>query len=68
MIGEFKTGRVVVKEVEITEREKTKIEYQLILDGHVLGQSKSQCDALFHGYAVEKSLMRGIRATLEAKE
>ena len=76
-MSELKTGRVEVREVEVTEREKTKIMHELVLDGHVLGQSKSQADALVHAYAIERSLEaatpqtqlgRTLRRALQAEE
>jgi hypothetical protein len=58
-MSELETGRVEVREVEvINDRDKTKVVYELVLDGHVLGQSKSQCDALFHAYQIERSLTK----------
>ena len=60
-MSELKTGRVEVKPVTT---EKNKTEYQLVLDGHVLGQSKLECDALFHAYQIERSLGAGVRPAL----
>ncbi|VVB52808.1 Uncharacterised protein [uncultured archaeon] len=61
-MSELVTGRVEVRPVEVkNEKDKIKIEYELVLDGHVLGTSKLQCDALFHGYAIERSLGSGKR-------
>lgn len=39
--------------VQIRPLEK---QFAVYLDGHLLGTTKADCDARFHGYAIERSL------------